>query len=632
MCGIAGVVGEGPGGALEATVGDMLATLTHRGPDDQGVWTDPNGRAALGHRRLSIIDLIAGHQPMANEDESVWVAFNGCVYNYQDLRRELYGLGHRFRTHSDTEVILHAYEQWGLECVGRFNGMWAFAIWDGRHNRLFCSRDRLGIKPFYYAWDGRRLYLASEIKALMAAEAVPAAPCQEALRQYLTFQFCLGDRTLFEGVRKLEPGHNLTFEPGGEPTCEPYWDIRLDRMDTVHNEGYFVDQLGRLLEDAVRLRLRADVPLGAHLSGGLDSSTIVCLSRLLLGEEVPIKTFTGAFRDGQAYDETAHARLVAERAGTEYMERYLDAAAFPESMERIVHMMDEPAAGPGVYPQYWVSKLASENVKVVLGGQGGDEIFIGYARYLVAYLEECLRGAIEETADRANYVATLKTIVPSLSSLQNYVPMLQSFWREGLFEPPARRYFRLVDRFSDSQRLLHGDLRFDHESSFREFEAIFDSHGASAMINRIMNFDLKTHLQSLLHVEDRTSMAWGLESRVPLLDHRIVEFIASVPPVTKFKNGQLKWLFRQSIQNLIPEEILQRKDKMGFPVPLSHWFKTELRDYVSDVLLGERSRQRGLFDPDALEAELRSEKPFSRSTWGALNLELWHRTFIDGRG
>jgi len=287
----------------------MLDVQAHRGPDGRGTWFDPNARCALGHVRLAVIDLEGGHQPMANETGTIWISFNGCIYNYQDIARELRAKGHRFKTHSDTEVIVHAYEEWGAECVRRFNGMWAFALWDTDTGVLFCSRDRVGIKPFYYSWDGNTFAFASEIKALLAGGHVDTKADPAGLRQYLTFQFCLNQTTLFHGVNKLPPGHNLILRPGAQPQISQYWDINF-QIDETHSEEYFVDQLQRLLEDAVRLRLRADVPLGAHLSGGLDSSAIVCLAGTLLGQ-APVKTFTGAFAEGEAFDETPYAKITA---------------------------------------------------------------------------------------------------------------------------------------------------------------------------------------------------------------------------------------------------------------------------------------------------------------------------------
>ena len=628
MCGIAGLLSAAGDADLKKRVARMLQAVAHRGPNDEGAWTNAAGNCVLGHRRLSIIDLAGGHQPMANEDETVWISFNGCIYNYEDLARELRQLGHKFQSHSDTEVILHAYEQWGGDCVRRFNGMWAFAIWDERRRQLFCSRDRLGVKPFYYVWENGNFAFASEIKALFASGATEPQADVDGLRQYLTFQFCLGERTLFRNVLKLEPGCNLVLKQDVPPEISRYWDIPGE-VDLEHTEDWFLDRIEALLQDAVRLRLRADVPLGTHLSGGLDSSAVLSLARNLLGAETSIKTFTGAFREGSAFDETRHAKLMSRAANSEYIEIYLTAEDFRDSIEKIIWFMDEPAAGPGVFPQYLVSKLASQNVTVVLGGQGGDEIFLGYARYLIAYLEECLKGAIDDTAGRAQYVATLSTIVPSLPDLQTYMPMLTSFWSEGLFEEPARRYYRLMDRFSQSSGLLHPDFKADEARTFDEFRAVFEGNKAKSMINRISYFDLKTHLQSLLHVEDRTSMAWALESRVPLLDYRLVEQMAAIPPVVKFRNGQLKYLFRKAIRNLVPQEILNRRDKMGFPVPLNRWLQNELREFVADTLLSERCRGRGLFDHAALQKTLASTQTFSRSLWGALCLELWHRQFLD---
>ncbi len=629
MCGIAGIVGDaGPAGP-EPVLRTMMQTMAHRGPDDEGLWLDPAGGCGLGHKRLAIIDPENGRQPMSNEDGSVRITFNGCIYNYQDIQRTLRERGHRFATHCDTEVIVHAYEEWGPRCVERFNGMWAFAIWDARRRELFASRDRIGVKPFYYVLRDGTLTFASEIKALIAAGAVEPRVDADGLRQYLTFQYCLDERTLFDGVRNLPPGHNLLLRPGEAPRLSCFWDLEF-HIETGRDEEWFVDRLSRLLEDAVRLRLRSDVPLGTHLSGGLDSSTVAALARLLLGD-APLKTFTGAFRDGPAFDETRYARIASSAAGTDYHEIYLGAPEFADSIERIIWHMDQPAAGPGVFPQFFVSKLAARHVKVVLGGQGGDEIFIGYARYLIAYLEECLRGAIENTAHRGSYVATLETIVPSLPTLEAYVPMLKTFWSDGLFDPPARRYFALMNRFADSRAMLSGDLKFDMEQTFEEFKGVYETPGPAAMINRILRYDLKTHLQSLLQVEDRTSMAWGLESRVPLLDYRLVELMASVPPVIKFRNGRLKHLFRRAVRNLVPPEIYNRTDKMGFPVPFAQWARGELRPLIADVLLGKTCRERGLFDMQALERMIEAAGPFSRSIWGALCLELWHRLFIDRR-
>ena len=637
MCGIAGLVAPELSGAERASTGRaMLRVLAHRGPDGVGDWSAKKDPVWLGHRRLAIIDLEGGAQPMHHPDAGLSITFNGCIYNYKELRAELERAGHTFRTGSDTEVILQAYAAWGTECVNRFNGMWAFAIWDEPRRRLWCARDRVGVKPFYFfEGDNGVLAFASEIKGLLATGLFPRQRDENGLRQYLTFQFCLGDRTLFKGVRRLEPGHTLTLDLSrATPRVQiaQYWDAHFE-IDEARDEDWLVARLRELLEDAVRLRLRADVPLGAHLSGGLDSSTVVGLARRLLPAGAELHTFTGAFEEsGTKFDERNWARLVAEANATHMHEVVLGAQDFADGIHRIAWHMDEPAAGPGVFPQYFVSKAASQHVKVVLGGQGGDEIFIGYARYLVAYLEECIKGAIQNNADRSDYVATLATIVPSLPSLQNYLPMLRSFWEKGPFAEPSLRYFNLMDRFGGAAPVLSRDLEFDHEETFAEFRQIFDVHDAASMINRILYFDLKTHLQSLLQVEDRTSMAWGLESRVPLLDYRLIELMTSAKPTLKFKNGKLKHLFTKVVANLVPQAVRRRTDKMGFPVPLSEWSQGPLRGMIHEVLGSTEARGRGLFDVPKLLDAAGHERSFGRATWGALNLELWHRQFIDSDG
>ena len=631
MSGIAGVMSMPPrsGEEMEAWIGPMLAAIAHRGPDAEGKWTEPKGRCALGHRLAATIDIETLRQPMLSADGKIAVTLDGSIYNHEDIARELRQKGHRFRTRTDTEVLIEAYREWGPACVERFNGSWALGLWDTDKEMLLCSRDRLGSKPFYYCWDGKTFAFASEVKALIAAGLVQPALNPDGLRQYLTFQYCTGPTTFFQGVHRLEGAHNLTLKAGGEPTPTRYWDVSFE-IDEEHDEDWFVDRLEALLQDSVRLCLNTDETIGVSLSGGLDSSTVVCLTRMLLGEDAPIKTFTGAFNEGKEYDERPFAKLVAKEARTEYLELIITSRDFADCIERVMYLMDEPAAGPGVFSEYLVARFAGKHAKVVLNGEGGDEFFLGYARYLIAYLEECLKGAIEDTASRGHYVATLGTIVPNLPMLQNYVPMLRSFWAEGLFEEPVKRYYRLLDRFSASKSLLARGLQVDTKRTFDEFRAIFESHGAAAKINRIMNVEIKTSLAALLHVDDCVSAAWGLDGRSPLLDHRLLELMACVPPVIKFRNGNLKYLFRLATKNILPKEIRERRDKMGFPAPLGMWIKNELRDFFHDVLLGDKARARGIFDPAAIEKILKSDIGFSREIWGALCVELWHRLFMDG--
>lgn len=611
----------------------MMASIRHRGPDGDGIWLDEKRPVGLGHVRLAIIDPEHGKQPMTTEDGRYVVVFNGAIYNYLELRRELTGKGHPIHSYSDTEVLLYAYREWGEQFVDRLIGMFAFAIWDKHEQRLFCARDRIGIKPFYYRFDGQRLLFASEIKAILADPGVEAAANFEGLQDYLTFQFCLDQKTLFKGIDKLEPGHCLSAHYEGDVlkvATRQYWDLRYE-IDEEHDERYFIDTLSGLIDDSIRLHLRSDVPLGAHLSGGLDSSSIVCLASRMLGGE-QLKTFTGAFSEGPQFDETAYAKEVSSFAGTAYHEIFIPAGhELPDVLPRLMYYMDEPLAGPGVIPQYYVSRLASEHVKVVMGGQGGDELFIGYARYMAVYLEKCLSGAIYQTANQRRYAVSLESIVPNLPLLATYQPMLQNLWMDGLFNSHDQRYFRLTDRSEGMSQLFNPEaLRgAGNYSPFESFQRIFNRDELHSLVNQMTYFDLKGSLPALLHVEDRTSMAASIESRVPLLDHRIVEFMASIPPNIKFAGGRMKHLFKESVRSAVPQTIFERKDKMGFPTPLTQWTKGVAREFVMDTLLSGRARQRGLYNPEAVEKALTDEREFGRIVWGLLCLELWHRIFID---
>lgn len=611
----------------------LLDTIRHRGPDGNGVEMEERADSflSLGHARLAIIDPEHGRQPMTTGDGRLTIIFNGEIYNYLELRRELIAKGHPIRSYSDTEVLLYAYREWGESCLDRLLGMFSFAIWDRETRSLFCARDRVGIKPFYYYYDGSSFVFASEIKAILASNAVSAKSNAAGLKDYLTFQFCLGEKTLFDQIQKLKPGWKMTVSLDGDRlkfAQSEYWDVSFD-IDHSHDERWFVDHLAGLIEDATRMHLRSDVPLGAHLSGGLDSSTVVSLSSSLLSGE-RLKTFTGAFPEGPQYDETGYAKLVAQASNADYHEVFIDGKELPDVLPRLMYYMDEPLAGPGVIPQYYVSHLAAKHVKVVLGGQGGDELFIGYARYLVAYLEQCLSGAIYETAHNQQYAVSLESIVPNLPLLQTYRPMLQGLWRDGLFESSDKRYFKLLDRSEGMTQLFSPDVTGGSYSPFESMQEIFNRKGLHSLINQMTYFDLKGSLPALLHVEDRTSMSASLESRVPLLDHRIVEFMARIPPNIKFAGGRMKHLFKEAVRNTVPQPIFDRKDKMGFPTPLAQWTKGVARDFVRDVLLSPNARQRGLYDVSQIERVLENEREFGRVVWGLLCLELWHRIFVDG--
>jgi asparagine synthase (glutamine-hydrolysing) len=628
MCGLAGVVRFDGSQVDPQPLRRMSAVLAHRGPDGEGEWVE--GAVGLAHRRLAIIDLATGQQPMASE--RAVVVFNGEIYNYIELRKELVARGRQFRTSSDTEVILQAYEEYGDDCVRRLNGMFAFVVYDRAARRVLAARDHFGIKPLYLHANAQRLLLASEIKSILAHGDVAPEPDLDGIRDYMTFQYVLGPGTLFRGITKLLPGQYAVADLAtGSLRCERYWEPAF-RVDTHHSEAYFVERLEWLLGDAVRLQMRSDVPVGAYLSGGTDSSLVVALASRL-GTNV-LETFTGRFDEGPEFDESHYARMVAERYGARMHLVTPTQDQFVDLMPTLAYHMDEPAAGPGLFPQYVVSRHAATHVKVVLGGQGGDEIFGGYARYLVAYLEQALKGAINETTEEGEHIVSFKSILRNLPSLRQYQPMMQQFWQTGLFDDMDRRYFRLIDRSAGAAGLLApGFLRGagpDH--AFERFRAVFNHPDTLSYYNKMTHYDMVTNLPALLQVEDRVSMASSLESRVPLLDHRIADLVGSVPPRLKFRGGELKFLFKRVVGDLLPPPVLHRKDKMGFPVPMHLWARGRARDFFADVLLSRRAAERGLYNMAEVEKLMQMESAFGRRLWGLLNLELWYRTFIDADG
>jgi asparagine synthase (glutamine-hydrolysing) len=625
MCGIAVILNlhKAPVGELEARLGTMNRLLAHRGPDGEGLWVHDARHVGFAHRRLEIIDLSTGDQPM-HDGAGNWITYNGEVYNYLELRREL---GEKqFRTTSDTEVVLRAYRRWGPACVERLRGMFAFAIWDEATNRLFCARDRFGIKPFYYAAVDGVFYCASEAKALLPF--LPSIEIDyEGLRDYLTFQFCLGGKTLFKGISELLPGHVLTVQNGAIRT-ERYWEVEYE-PDFDHTEQWFIDRLHELLHDSVEFHLRADVPVGAYLSGGLDSSLVASIAASEVGDG--FKAFTGFFAAGPEYDERPYARELAEWRGFELHEVAIGPQDFLDSIRKVIYHLDYPVAGPGAFPQYAVSAFARRDMKVVLGGQGGDEIFGGYARYLLAYFEQCIKAAIDGTMHNGNFVVTYESIIPNLETLREYKPLMQDFWRDGLFSDPDQRYFRLIDRAASLRDIVDWSM-FGEYSPFETFQSIFraENVGKESYFDAMTHFDFKTLLPGLLHVEDRVSMAHGLESRVPLVDHKVVEFAAALPADVKFRNGELKHALRRATRDVLPRRIIERKDKKGFPVPLGEWMKDDLNAFLIDTFSSDSARCRPYIDPRLdIVSLIAQEGKFSRNLWGLLSLELWQQEFHD---
>ena len=627
MCGIAGIIHfkHQPIPDLGNRLAVMNRLIAHRGPDDQGTYLSPNLNVGMTHRRLSIIDLSnAGHQPMVAKSGNV-VAHNGEIYNYLELRQELKDYW-QFESNSDTETILSSYERHAQCSVDKFRGMFAFALWDPELKQLFCARDRFGIKPFYYLQVGDLLYFASEAKALLPfCPSIETDP--EALSEYLAFQYTISDKTLFKGIFELPPGHKLTVK-NGAVCVERYWDVRYD-INFDHRAEYFERRLVELLDDSVDIHLRSDVPIGAYLSGGIDSSLIALLSA---GKSDANRLgFHGRFTEFPGYDESEYAYIAAERGGIDLSVIDISAADFQNHIRDVIYHLDFPVAGPGSFPQYMVSKLAAEKVKVVLGGQGGDEIFGGYARYLVAYFEQCIKAAIDGTYKQGNFVVTIESIVPNLGLLREYKPLIKQFWSEGLFSDLDDRYFRLINRANDMTSEIDwqslGETRV-HEK-FKEIFNNQDNVKKEAYFDKMTHFDFKCLLPALLQVEDRMSMAHGLESRVPLLDHELVEFAASIPADVKFEGGQMKRLLKSAYKDLLPERIVNRRDKMGFPVPLKEWFSGDLKSFVSEAFYNIKARQRPYLNADAILENFATAEKFSRKNWGLLSLELWHQSFHD---
>lgn len=630
MCGIFGFVTPwgraGEEGVSELNKG--ISLISHRGPDGQGTWLSSSADVGLAHVRLSIIDVETGMQPMSSEDGRYTIVYNGEIYNYHELRHEL-GV-ESFKTRSDTEVILHAYRRWGPRCLDRLRGMFAIAIWDARENKLFLARDRFGIKPLYWADTAKGVYFGSEMKALLPFLDERNVN-NSALSNYFSFQFCLGEKTLMNGVSQLPAAHYAIFSPGQQINPVQYWEVHYE-IDYDHTERWFAERLRELLEDSVRMHLRADVEVGSYISGGVDSSLLAAMARDARPEG-RFLGFNGRFSGSSDFDESRYAQALADEHAIQLCVTDISEQDFVENIGRVVWHLDQPTAGPGAFPQYMLSKQVRQYVKVVLGGQGGDEIFGGYARYLVAYFEQCIKGAIEGTLHSGNYLVTYESIIPNLETLRQYKPMLQEFWSNGLFGERDLRYWRLVNRSNTFAGILTPEA-LDQEASIAEFKSIFWGGNVSkeSYFDSMTHFDFKTLLPALLQVEDRMSMAHGVEARVPLLDHPLVEFAATIPADIKFKNGELKRLLKTVFSDRLPSVIRDRKDKMGFPVPLNLWLNRGgiAREMIGDILGTEKARTRPYLNKGmSIDTVLDSQSMYGRNLWALLSLELWHQQFVD---
>ena len=632
MCGIVGMMDMASPDRL--LLERMNRTLSHRGPDGEGYHLD--GPVALGHRRLSIIDLHGGGQPLSNEDGTVWIAFNGEIYNFQELRGELVAKGHRFRTRSDTETIIHAYEEYGDLCVEKLRGMFAFAIWDAAKRKLFVARDRLGKKPIYYWFDGKRFIFASEIKAILEDPRVTRELDLKSLADYLTYNYIPFPHTILKGIRKLPPGHSISVVPvnpsdrGDETSLRTairkYWDINY-APEWDRSEEEWGEALREKLQEAVQIRLISEVPLGAFLSGGIDSSAVVAL--MSRAQSAPVKTFSIGFKE-QDFSELHYARKIAERFGTEHHEYIVEPDAV-EVLPKLAWGFDEPFADSSAVPTYYVSKLAREHVTVILSGDGGDETFAGYRRYgwaadmcrhdwVPLQMKKMLFGLPASLLpDGVKGKGTLRHL--SKDAFERYAGL------NTFAEPPYLS--RLLSRETTDS------IAKEYSGSLPDFSAMehfYKQCTSDDYLTRIQYVDTKVYLaEDILTKVDRASMLCSLETRAPLLDHEVVELAARMPPTLKLRGGEAKYILKKAMAGILPDEILYRK-KMGFGVPLSHWFKKDLTEYAHDLLLSREARQRGIFNAGYVDSLLVSHRKGGRDLsariWALLFFEQWCRNWL----
>lgn len=631
MCGIAGFVSYTSPPDADSVLVRMTDSLRHRGPDDSAVYSDT--MAFLGHRRLSIIDLAAGRQPMSNEQGDIWVTYNGEVFNHLELRRELERAGHTYKTHCDTETILHAYEEFGPDCARRLRGMFAFALWDRQSRTLFCARDRMGIKPFYYFWDGRVFAFASEIKALLQHPAISAALNERLLPEYLAFGYTSGEETLFAGIRKLMPGHHLTLQLNQDtPRVEirQYWDVPRSAAEVESRpDEFWISECRRRLENAVESHLMSDVPLGVFLSGGLDCSAIAALmTRMVPG---PIQTFSVGYAES-AYSELGFARKVSSLLGTEHHEVVIGMKDVFDALPSLIWHEDEPIAWPSSVAHYFVSRLASRNVKVVLTGDGSDELFAGYERYTHYLFNRrwMARYGVVPATSRAwlrNHIAESPLFSGELRRKLRHTFL----GREDTLESLQLDNFYCAFSTSEQQRLLSS--LSDQAAPYRSFREYWDTEPQPSLLSRMLYADQKTYLVELLMKQDQMSMACSIESRVPYLDAPLVDFAAQVPPSLKLRNGTTKYILKKAVEDLLPDNIVNRR-KMGFPTPIRYWLQNGNAGAQFEVARSRNGLLGSYFDmrevDGLIERHQHGREDATDRIWRLITLQMWGEVFLSG--
>jgi asparagine synthase (glutamine-hydrolysing) len=623
MCGIAGMVQTYPDGAVDnPLIHRMCEAIVHRGPDEEGIFVKDG--VGLGMRRLSIIDLAGGQQPIFNEDKSVWIVYNGEIYNFQELRSQLQAKGHILSTNCDTEVIVHLYEEYGAECVQKLRGMFAFALYDERAGRLLLARDRVGKKPLHYALHHGTLLFASEMKSILAVRPELARVNQAALLQYMYFGYIPDPATAFEAIHKLPPGHVLEFEKG-KVHLRQYWDFPRYGTYEPASEEALLEELEFRLAEAVRIRLIADVPLGAMLSGGTDSSTVVALMARATSQ--PVKTFSVGFRDAE-FDEAPYARMVAQKFGTDHHELILEPDLL-ETVEMLTRHLEEPFGDSSMLPTYFISCLARKHVKVALSGDGGDEAFAGYDRYRIHLEDRSYRWIPKWAASW--YRDHVHGLIPYRVPGRNLAYSISLPWEERYTEGVSLQSFQREMGILSEDFVASGCTPL---SSFREY---LDKAPAEDPLSRVLYLDSKTYLPGdILTKVDRMSMATSLEARVPMLDHVFLEWVTSLGPQWKMRKGNQKFILKKLAARVgVPSEVLNRP-KQGFALPLGTWMRRELKDLVLSTLLDAQTLQRGYFNPMGLRRMLdehfQGRRDHSPRLWRLLIFELWQRNFLEKVG
>ncbi len=629
MCGICGIFFSNrdervDGDALRA----MNRSITHRGPDDEGYFVEEN--VGLAMRRLSIIDVVTGHQPLGNEDQDVWIVYNGEIYNHAELREKLEARGHRYRTRSDTETIVHLYEEYGHDCVLHLRGMFAFAIWDRSKRVLFAARDRLGIKPFYYCWTGNRFLFGSEIKAVLANPGIVPEFNRNTLAEYLAFGYITGPETMFAGISKLMPGHTLELAEGAEPRIERYWDLTIETAPEPRSQQYFVQAYREQLEGAVSSHLMSDVPLGVFLSGGLDSSAVAALTSKIRGDR--IQTFSVGYGE-EKFSELGFAREVAEHIGSDHHEVRLSREEFFQSLPRLIWHEDEPIVWPSSVALYFVAGLARERVTVVLTGEGSDETLAGYTRYAWTLANARMDRVYRALTPPGLRGLVRKTVQASPLSASLHRKLQHTFLVRDGNSWPSFYYDNFFSAFpaAEQRDLLTPDaLSTAGEAYASSMKAWHRSHGD--LLHRMLYADINSYLIELLMKQDQMSMAASIESRVPFLDHKLVEFTATIPERYLIKGMAGKFILKRAVEDILPRSIIYRK-KMGFPTPWESWLAGPTLDELEYVLLQPRTQARGIFRPQAVQrlfSEHRTRaRDHSNRIWRLLNLEIWLRVMIE---